>query len=105
MGNTYRATTREAVAAYDAGVFERDFTVVEEQDALSSGLLELVPRTYKVLSNNYEVPQGEEFEAAFRIETEAALIDGGHIRRVNKRVKPDDPEDKPADGPTTKKGK
>lgn len=85
MSNTYRATSEAGVAAFEEDVFERDLTVIEEKDALDSGLLELVPRTYRVLSDNYAHPQGEEFDAAFRIETEAALISGGHIKRVDKQ--------------------
>jgi len=84
MSNTYRAKTKAATAAFSDGVFEHDFTVTEEKDWLDSGLLELVPRKYKVLSDNYAVPQGETFEAAMLIEIEAALLSGGHIERVEK---------------------
>jgi hypothetical protein len=81
--NTYKATSPAAEAAFDTGVFERDFTAVEEKDWLDSGLLELVPRTYKVLSNNYNAAeQGETFEGSFPVEIEQALIQGGHIKRV-----------------------
>lgn len=86
MTNTYRAKTKAAEAAFSSGVFERDFTVTEERDALDSGLLELVPRTYRVLSDNYAVPEGETFEAALLIENEAALIAGGHIERVQPKL-------------------
>jgi hypothetical protein len=80
--NTYRATTPAAVAAFSDGVFERDFTPSEEKDWLDSGVLELVPRTYLVRSDNYQVPLGQTFEAAFLVEIEAALVAGGHIERV-----------------------
>lgn len=84
MANTYRALSQAAVAAYEDDVFVREFTVTEEQDALNAGLLEIVPRTYEVLSNNFDAAaQGETFEGAFFIETEAALIAGGHIKRVD----------------------
>jgi hypothetical protein len=82
--NTYKATSPAAVAAFEDGVFERDFTATEEKDWLDSGLLELVPRTYKVLSNNYSAAtQGETFEGTFLVEIESALIQGGHIERVD----------------------
>lgn len=83
--NTYKATSPAAVAAFEDGVFERDFTPTEERDHLNSGLLELVPRTYKVLSNNFSAgQQGDTFEAAYLVEIEQALIQGGHIERVDK---------------------
>jgi hypothetical protein len=82
MSNTYRALSPAAVAAFADGVFEHDFSVSEEKDWLDSGLLEIAPRTYKVLSNNYERPQGETFDGAFLKEIEEALIQGGHLERV-----------------------
>jgi len=88
--NTYKALSPAAQAAFEEGVFERDFTPAEEQDWLASGLLELVPRTYRVLSNNYAAAeQGDTFEATFLVGQESALIEGGHIERVDK------PESKP----------
>lgn len=83
MGNTYRAKSKAAVAAFDEGVFEHEFTATDERDWLGSGALEIVPRKYRVLSTNYERPQGEEFEAAFLVEIEAALLQGGHLERVS----------------------
>lgn len=81
--NTYRALSKAAEAAFGAGVFEREFTPTEEKDWLASGLLEIVPRTYRALSNNYAAAkQGETFEAAYLVENEAALIFGGHIERI-----------------------
>lgn len=83
--NTYRALSRAAEAAFSVGVFEREFTPTEEKDHLASGLLELVPRTYRALSNNFAAAkQGDTFEAAFLVENERALIQGGHIERVDK---------------------
>lgn len=82
--NTYKALSPAAVAAFAEGVFEREFTPVEERDWLAAGLLEIVPRSYRVLSDNYERPMGEVFEAAFLVEIEAALISGDHIERVDK---------------------
>lgn len=84
MTNTYKATSPAAVAAFDDGVFERDFTPSEEKDWLDSGLLVLVPRKYKVLSNNFEAgKQGDEIEAAYLIEIEQAHLQGGHLERVD----------------------
>ena len=89
--NTYRALSKAAEAAFAQDVFERDFTPAEEKDWLASGLLELVPRTYRALLNNYAAAkQGETFEAAYLVENEAALIQGGHIERVD--AEPDDPK-------------
>ena len=88
MSNTYRATSKAAEAAYSEGVFTHEFTATQEQDALDSGLVEIVPRTYRVLSNNYSAAaQGETFEAALLVEIEAALIQGGHIERVDTTTK------------------
>jgi hypothetical protein len=86
MANTYRALTPAAVGAFAEGVFEREFTVMQEKDWLDSGLLELVPRTYRVLSDNYEAGRpGDLVELALLIENEAALIFGGHIERVDSK--------------------
>lgn len=88
MANTYRATSPAAVAAFADGVFEREFTAAEEGDWLASGLLELVPRTYRVLSNNYSAAaQGETFVGALLVDHESALIQGGHIERVDPPTK------------------
>jgi hypothetical protein len=84
MTNTYRALTAAAKAAYDDNVFERDLSATDEKDALDSGLLEVVGRKYKVLSNNYSAgEQGEEIELALLVEVEAALLAGGHLERVD----------------------
>jgi hypothetical protein len=69
--------------------FETDFTEEEETANLSSGLLEIVPRRYKVVGGSevYETAPGEEFEAAIPLGNEALLIEGGHIERVDKPAK------------------
>jgi hypothetical protein len=91
MSNTYRALSKAAEAMYADGVFEHDFTPDGEQDALNSGLLELVPRKYKVLSNNFAAgEQGSEIEAAYPMEIEQAYLTGGHLERINP------PTEKPA---------
>jgi hypothetical protein len=87
--NTYTANTKAAEAAFSVGEFEHEFTVAEERDWLASGLISLVPRTYRVLTDTrvHETGLGDTFEAAMPIEIEAALIDGGHIERVSKTAK------------------
>lgn len=87
MANTYRALSSAAKAAFADGVFEREFTPAEEQDWLSSGLIEIVPRKYVVASNNYVAgKQGDTVELALLIEHEAALIAGGHLERVEPKA-------------------
>lgn len=83
--NTYKATSPAAVAAFADGVFDHEFSPSDERDWLDSGLLALVPRTYRVLTNNYEAgKQGELVELALLKEHEQGLIQGGHIERVDK---------------------
>lgn len=95
MTNTYRALSKAAEAALSEGVFERDFTPTEEKDWLDSGLVELVPRTYRVLSNNYSAgKQGDTFDAAYLVEIEQALIAGGHLERVDTPKAADKPAPK-----------
>ena len=88
MANTYRALSPAAVAAFAGGVFEAEYTATEERDHLASGLIEIVPRTYRVLSNNYSAAaQGETFDGALLVDHESALIQGGHIERVSPATK------------------
>ena len=92
MSNTYRALTPQAEAVFAPGVFEADFSPMEEKDRIDGGLIEIVPRAYRVLTDNFSGgPQGAEYKGALRIEVEQALIQGGHIERVG-----DDPVLKPA---------
>ena len=98
MGNTYRALTEAARAAFFVGVFEHDFTIADEADWLAKGVIEIVPRRYRVLVDNavYGVTCNDAdptFEAALLKENEAALIGGGHIERV----------EPPTEKPTRKK--
>jgi hypothetical protein len=84
MTNTYRPVSDRARTIHGKGVLELDLTVQDETDELSGGHLEIEPRTYRVLSNNFAAAkQGEEFQAAYPVETEAALVAGGHIERVD----------------------
>jgi hypothetical protein len=82
----YRATSEKAAAVYEEGEFDRpDWTVEQENDALASGLVEIVPRTYRVATDTRVNGQGfgETFEAAYRLEQEKHLVDGGFITPVD----------------------
>jgi hypothetical protein len=84
MSNTYKATSVVGEHYFGEGVTEHDLSPVEERDALNSGHLELVPRKYRVLSDNYTAgKQGDVVELALLKENEAALMQGGHIERVD----------------------
>ncbi len=84
MTNRYKPVSDRAKAIYGEDDFEADLSAVEERDAVTGGHLELVPRTYRVMSDNYTAaPQGETFKGAYPVENEAALIFGGHIERVD----------------------
>jgi hypothetical protein len=84
MTNTYRAADEYGAAHFGDDVFEADFDVLEERDHLDSGHLEIVPRQYKVLSDNFAGgTKGEPLEAAYPMEVEAALLTGGHLMRVD----------------------
>ena len=66
--------------------FEKDFTPDEEQANVNSGLLAIVPRKYRVLVGEWNGVKADAedptVEAALLIENEAALLQGGHIERV-----------------------
>lgn len=92
MTNTYKALSVLAKSQYGDGVVELDLAPYDEHSEISSGHLEIVPRKYRVLSDNYTAaPQGETFDGAYPVENEAALISGGHIERV------DPPKETPAE--------
>lgn len=87
MPNTYRPLSEYGKAVWGEAVFDGDFTVAEELDHVAGGHLEIVPRKYRVLSDNFTGgPQDGEYLGALRMETEAALIQGGHLERVDKPV-------------------
>jgi hypothetical protein len=67
--------------------FEKDFSAEDETTNLDSGLLEVVPRKYKVTGTSrvHDTAPGEEFEVALRIGEEAHLVQAGHIKRVNEQ--------------------
>lgn len=97
-GNQYRAVNPAGVAAYGEDVFDAEYSVLQEYDLLHSGAVEIAPRPYRVLSDNYEAgPPGAVFEAAYPVEIEAALISGGHLERVRRDAQPTvDPPVEPA---------
>ena len=93
MSNQYRAVHPSIVALRGEDVFEDEFTADEEADLLGRHHVELVPRPYRVLSDNYTleghpVPVGEVITVAFPVEIEAALLAGGHLERVRRDANP-----------------
>lgn len=76
--------------------FEKEFSEEDEATNLDSGLLEIVPRDYRVIggSNVLGANPGETLTAAIRIGQERLLTEGGHIERV---------EPEPVKKTTTKK--
>lgn len=83
MGNLYAPVSERAKALHGEKPVELDLSATEEADQIDGGHLEVVPRTYRVLSNNFAAgEQGSDVDLALRVEQEAALIEGGHIERV-----------------------
>jgi hypothetical protein len=111
MSNQYRATSRSAVAAYGPDVVELDLAPADEADRLGSGVLELVPRPYRVLVDNYSVdgvavPEGAVIEATYLREIEESLIAGGVIERARRDAHPTvdvHPDDEQAEAEPVKK--
>ncbi len=84
MTNTYRAISVVGEHYFGEGVSDLDLSPSEERDALNGGHLEIVPRKYRVLSDNYTAgKQGEVVELALLKENDAALIQGGHLERID----------------------
>src|SRR5689334_13852157 len=82
MPNTYRPVSDRAKALYGSVDLELDLSATDERDALEGGHLEIVPRPYKVLVNNYEAgEQGETVDLALPVDQEAALLSGGILER------------------------
>jgi hypothetical protein len=95
MANTYRAISERGKGLHGEDVFEAEFSAADEADQIAGGHLEIAPRAYKVLSDNYSAgKQGEVVDLALLVDLEAALIQGGHIERA----------EKPATTTTKKKG-
>jgi hypothetical protein len=69
--------------------FEKAFSEEDERTNVESGLLEIVPRRYKVIGGSVvdgNEPESE-FDAAMTIGREALLVAGGHIERVEEKPK------------------
>ena len=89
MTNTYKAISVVGEHYFGAGVSELDLSVADERDAVNDGLLEIVPRKYRVLTDNYEAGKKDALvDLALLKENEAALIQGGHLQRVDANDKP-----------------
>lgn len=94
MSNIYRAISDRAKALNGEDEFEAELSPSDEKDQLDGGHLEIVPRPYKVLVNNFtRGKQGESVALALRVEEEAALLAGGILER----------DDEPAKKKTAKK--
>lgn len=88
MTNLYRPVSDREKALRGTDDLELDLSPTEESDAVSAGHLEIVPRPYRVLVNNYaEGEQGDVVDLALPVENEAALLGGGILERADP-VKP-----------------
>lgn len=87
MTNTYKATSTYGKAIFGEDIFDGDFEASEEKDHLDGGHLEIVPRKYEVLSDNFTGgSKGSEYTAALVKDVEDALIAGYHLRRMDPPV-------------------
>jgi hypothetical protein len=92
----YKPVSDRAKALYGPDDLDLDLSATDERDALEGGHLEVVPRPYKVLVNNYEAgEQGATVDLALHVDQEAALVSGGILERVEAK--------KPAKKSTTRK--
>lgn len=83
--STYRPVSDRAKALYGSDAVDLDLSAADERDALDGGHLEVVPRPYKVLVNNYEAgKQGSTVDLALHVDQEAALVSGGILKPVKK---------------------
>ncbi len=64
--------------------FSKDLSEEEETESLKSGLLEIVPATYRVVGESrvFETDPGDTFMAALTVGRERILVDGGFIEPV-----------------------
>jgi hypothetical protein len=79
-------TVHTADASYAQGEeFDQEFSVEDEAANLASGLLELLPNTYRVIGGSevHGTKPGGTFTMAIPLGQEALLIEGGHIERVD----------------------
>ena len=70
--------------------FETDFSEEDERTNVESGLLAIVPQTYKVVGDSvvHDTQPGDTFEKALPVGVEALLVAGGHIERVEQAPPP-----------------
>lgn len=81
MSNTYKPVSERAKALYGEDDFEADLTEVDERDQIDGGHLEVVPRAYRVLSDNFAGgEQDSVVDLALTIGREATLL-GHHLER------------------------
>lgn len=78
--------------------FDQEFTAEDEATNLASGLLELLPLTYRVVGGSevHGAQPGETFTLPLPLGQEVLLVEGGHIERV---------DDEPAEVKPTKSSK
>jgi F0F1-type ATP synthase epsilon subunit len=99
MENQYKATSEYGKAIFGEDTFDADFTAAEEKDHVDGGHLEIVPRDYEVLSDNFsEGSKGDVYTAALPKEREEWLLGGYHLKRLDPL-----PEKKPAAKKATSK--
>lgn len=86
MNNTYKATSEYGRAIFGEDMFDADFAAAEEKDHLDGGHLEIVPRDYEVLSDNFaHGKKGMTYHAALVKDIETALLAGFHLKRVDEK--------------------
>lgn len=81
-------------------VFDWDLSAEDEQTNIQSGLLEIVPATYKVTgaSRVFDTDPDGTFSRALTVGEERHLVEGGFVERL-----PDPPIEKEAPKPQRKK--
>jgi hypothetical protein len=90
MARKYQPTSEWALAVHGEDVVELDLSAADEADLVPAHL-GIVPASYRVLSTNYAASeQGSQVEMSLPVDIEAALVQGGHLKRVDT-----DPEPKP----------
>lgn len=109
MSNTYKVVAPSAMLTHEPGeTFEHDFSPADEADLIANKRIEIVPREYHVIGSSTVngVEPGGKFMGAFTVGQERALLDGGHLERVEKpKAKADKPAAKPeATNPDEKEG-
>lgn len=80
---TYKPVSDRARAIHGEDNVDLDLTAVQEADEVSAGHLEIVPRPYRVLVNNFaEGEQGDTVDLALPVGREAIYLEGGILARV-----------------------